>query len=152
MRIPTPLLALAIVVPVALATPVLAQRAQTFAALLTWVPIGGAERNDVAGEGSATATLSGSRLTIAGSFEGLPASVTGAKLHRGPATGVRGAAIADLRVAGGAAGSVQGELQLSAEQVAALEAGQLYIEIYSEKGVLPDHATLFGWLLREGRP
>jgi hypothetical protein len=144
--------ALTIMVLAVLATPALAQRPQAFTALLSWVPIGGAERNDVAGDGRATATLAGSRLTIAGSFDGLPASVTGAKLHRGPATGVRGPAIADLRVAGGAAGTVQGELQLSAEQVAALEAGQLYIQIYSEKGVLPDHATLFGWLLREVRP
>ncbi len=136
---------------VALAAPAVAQSPQTFDALLTWVPIGGAERNDVAGEGSATGTLSGARLTIAGSFDGLPAPVTGAKLHRGPATGVRGPAIADLSVTGGAAGTVAGEVRLSAEQIAALTAGQLYIQVYSEKGVLPDHATLFGWLLRGER-
>jgi hypothetical protein len=152
MRTPTLRTALTIITLVVFAAPVLAQRPQAFTARLTWVPIGGAERNDVAGEGSATATLAGSRLTITGSFEGLPAPVTAAKLHRGPATGVRGPAIADLRVAGGANGTVAGDLQLSAEQVAALEAGQLYIQVYSEKGVLPDHATLFGWLLREGRP
>jgi len=139
----------AVVALAALAMPVAAQ--QTFAALLTWVPIGGAERNEVAGEGSATATLSGTRLTIAGSFDGLPARVTGAKLHRGPATGVRGPAIADLRVTGGAAGTVAGDVRLSAEQVAALAAGQLYIQVYSEKGVLPDRATLFGWLLQGER-
>jgi hypothetical protein len=139
----------AVVALAALAMPVAAQ--QPFAALLTWVPIGGAERNEVAGEGSATATLSGARLTITGSFDGLPARVTGAKLHRGPATGVRGPAIADLRVTGGAAGTVAGDVRLSAEQVAALTAGQLYIQVYSEKGVLPDHATLFGWLLQGER-
>jgi hypothetical protein len=139
------------IVAVVLAMPAVAQSAQTFDALLTWVPIGGAERNDVAGEGAATATLSGARLTIAGSFEGLPGRVTGAKLHRGPAKGVRGPAIADLRVAGGVAGTVAGDVRLSAEQIAALEAGQLYIQVYSEKGVLPDHATLFGWLLRVER-
>jgi hypothetical protein len=139
----------AVVALAALAMPVAAQ--QTFDALLTWVPIGGAERNEVAGEGSATATLSGARLTITGSFDGLPARVTGAKLHRGPATGVRGPAIADLRVTGGAAGTVAGDVRLSAEQLAALTAGQLYIQVYSEKGVLPDHATLFGWLLRGER-
>jgi hypothetical protein len=135
----------------ALAMSAATQSPQNFAALLTWVPIGGAERNDVAGEGSATATLAGTRLTIAGSFDGLPARVTGAKLHRGPATGVRGPAIADLRVTGGAAGTVAGDVRLNAEQVAALTAGQLYIQVYSEKGVLPDHATLFGWLLRGER-
>ena len=47
--------------------------AQTFAAELGWVPIGGAEREAVAGDGDVTATLTGSRLEITGSFEGLPA-------------------------------------------------------------------------------
>ena len=131
--------------------PSFAQAPETFTAPLAWVPIGGAERNDVAGEGSATATLSGSRLSITGSFEGLPAKATAAKLHQGIATGARGrgAAIADLRVTGGASGTVSGDVRLSAEQLAALKAGQLYLQIYSEKGVLPDHGTLWGWLLQE---
>ncbi len=116
------------------------------------MPIGGAERNDVAGEGKATATLSGSKLSVTGSFDGLPAKATGAKLHHGVAKGARGAgtAIGDLRVTGGASGTVSGDVRLSAEQVEALKAGRLYLQIYSEKGVLPDHATLFGWLASEG--
>ena len=127
-------------------------QAKTFTAELAWVPIGGAERNDVAGQGSATATLSGSRLSISGSFEGLPAKVTGAKLYRGVATGARGPAdtpaIANLRVAGDTSGKLEGDVRLTPDQLAALDAGQLYVQIYSEKGVLPDHATLWGWLLR----
>jgi hypothetical protein len=128
------------------------QSFKTFDALLTWVPIGGAERNDVAGEGAASATLVGAQLTIAGQFAGLPARVTGAKLHRGPAKGVRGPAIADLQVTGGVVGTVAGDVRLSPDQIAALDAGRLYIQVYSEKGVLPDHATLFGWLLPGKRP
>ena len=122
---------------------------EAFTADLGWVPIGGAERNEVAGAGSATATLAGSRLTITGSFDGLPAKVTGAKLLRGIATGARGRgpAIADLRVTGDVAGKLTGEVRLTAEQIAALKAGQLYVQVYSEKGVQPDHDTLFGWLL-----
>jgi hypothetical protein len=133
-----------------LAVPAFAQRPQAFTALLTWVPIGGAERNDVAGEGTATARLSGSRLSIDGSFEGLPASATGAKLHQGVATGARGrgTVIGELAITPGTSGRLTGELRLTAEQVAALNAGRLYVQIYSEKGVLPDHDTLFGWLLR----
>jgi CHRD domain-containing protein len=135
-------------------TPLFAQAPNAFTAQLSWVPIGGAERNDVAGEGSATATLSGSRLSITGSFEGLPAKATAAKLHRGIATGARGngAVVAELEIAGdtnGTSGTVAGELRLNAEQLAALKAGQLYVQIYSEKGVLPDHSTLWGWLLQE---
>jgi hypothetical protein len=131
------------------AAPTSAQRAETFTAVLGWVPIGGAERNDVAGDGKASATLTGgSKLTVTGSFEGLPAAVTGAKLHLGVAKGARGPAFADLKVGGAANGTVAGEVQLTAEQVAALEAGRVYVQIYSEKGVQPDHSTLWGWLLR----
>ena len=132
----------------AAAVPSFAQ--DTYTADLGWVPIGGAERNEVAGAGSASATLSGSRLSITGSFAGLPARVTGAKLHRGIATGARGGGpvVAELRVTGDVSGTLAGDVRLSGEQVAALNAGQLYVQVYSEKGVLPDHATLFGWLLR----
>src|SRR6516162_2421154 len=59
----------------------------TFTAALGWVPIGGAERSDVAGEGKVTATLSGSKLSITGTFDGLPAKATAAKLHLGVAKG-----------------------------------------------------------------
>jgi hypothetical protein len=122
--------------------------AETFTAELGWVPIGGAERTEVSGQGAATATLTNTRLAIAGSFEGLPAKVTGAKLHQGVAMGARGAGkvVADLRITGDTRGTVNGDIQLTSEQVAALNAGQLYVQIYSEKGVLPDHDTLFGWL------
>jgi hypothetical protein len=135
----------------AVATPLSAQPPNTFTALLTWVPIGGAERNDVSGEGAATATLSGSRLAVTGSFDGLPAVVTGAKLHQGVAKGARGPAIADLSVTGGVSGTLTGQVSLSQEQLAGLRAGQLYIQVYSEKGVAPDHSTLWGWLLTEER-
>ena len=132
-----------------LAAPSFAQRADTFTARLEWVPIGGTERNDVAGSGSVSAKLAGTTLAITGSFAGLPAKVTGAKLHAGVATGARGrgAVVADLQVSGGVSGTVSGSLQLSAEQVAELKAGRLYVQIYSEKGVQPDHSTLWGWLV-----
>jgi hypothetical protein len=126
--------------------------AEPFRAELGWVPIGGAERNDVAGKGSATATLDGSRLAISGTFDGLPAKATAAKLHQGVAKGARGAGavIADLRVSGGTSGKVSGDVRLSAEQVEALKAGRLYLQLYSEKGVQPDHSALWGWLARDG--
>ncbi len=130
-----------------------AEAQTTFKAPLSWVPIGGAERASVTGEGSATATLSGSRLSITGSFEGLPAKVTGAKLLQGVAKGARGAApaaIADVSVTGDTRGTLSGNVPLSAAQVDALKGGQLYLQIYTEQGVLPDHSTLWGWLASEG--
>jgi len=134
---------------VAAGAPAIAQRPETFTARLEWVPIGGTERNDVAGEGSVSAKLAGTTLTVTGSFAGLPAKVTGAKLHTGVATGARGRGevLADLLVKGDASGTVTGEVRLSTEQVAALKEGRLYVQIYSEKGVMPDHSTLWGWLL-----
>ena len=50
---------------------------------------------------SATGTLAGRKLTITGSFEGLAAPATVARLHQGIAKGARGTAITDLTVTQG---------------------------------------------------
>ena len=63
-----------------------AQTPDSFSAYLDWVPISGSERNDVAGKGSATATLSRSLLSITGTFEGMVAPATRASLHHGVTT------------------------------------------------------------------
>ena len=55
--------------------------------------------------------------------------------------------MADLTATNAAVGTLAGEVQLSTEQVAALKAGRLYVQLYSEKGVQPDHSTLWAWLL-----
>jgi CHRD domain len=131
----------------ALASVTLAQTPDTFTARLSWVPISRAEQALVGGEGEAVAMLSRRRLTISGSFEGLPTPATAARLHRGAATGARGPAIAELDVAGGADGTITGVVELDRADVAALVAGQLYIQLYAEHGVPPDDAVLRGWLL-----
>jgi hypothetical protein len=125
----------------------LAQDAGVFGARLDWVPISGAERNDVSGKGSVTATLSRSRLSIMGCFDGLPAAATRASLHQGVATGARGPAIAELEISKNAAGVVAGNVDLNREQRDALLAGRLYIQLHAERGVAPDNAVLWGWLL-----
>jgi hypothetical protein len=130
----------------------LAQDAAVFGARLDWVPISGAERNDVSGSGFVTATLSRSRLSITGCFEGLPATATQASLHRGVATGARGPAIAQLEVTKAAAGMVAGSVDLTREQRDALLAGHLYIQLHATRGVAPDNAVLWGWLLTSQRP
>lgn len=125
----------------------LAQSPDMFTARLSWVPISLSEQSLVAGKGSATATLSRSRLTIEGDFEGLPAAATGARLHQGVATGARGPAIADLEVSPATFGTIGGVVDLNREQRAALVAGHLYIQLYAEPGVPPDNSILRGWLL-----
>jgi hypothetical protein len=137
----------AIVCVAATACAALGQSSATFGARLDWVPISGAERNDVSGSGSINATLTRSRLTITGCFEGLPAAATRASLHQGVATGARGPAIAELTIAANAAGTLSGNVDLSREQRDALLAGHLYIQVHAQRGVAPDNAVLWGWLL-----
>jgi hypothetical protein len=125
----------------------LAQSPPPFGARLDWVPISGAERNDVSGRGSISATLTRSRLEITGCFEGLPAAATHASLHHGVATGARGPAIAELTITPSTAGTLTGNVDLSREQRDALLAGHLYIQLHAQRGVAPDNAVLWGWLL-----
>ena len=87
---------------VASAVPLIAQGAEKFTARLGWVPTAGPnDRANVTGKGTATGTLSGRKLTINGTFEGLAAPATIARLHQGITKGARGAAITDLTVSKG---------------------------------------------------
>lgn len=124
-----------------------AQAPSAFTARLDWVPISGAERSDVGGRGDATAKLARTQLEIAGSFEGLPAKATRATLHEGAATGARGPEIATFEITPAAAGTFTGNVALTREQRDALLASRLYIQLHAERGVAPDNAVLWGWLL-----
>ena len=117
-----------------------------FTARLAWVPTAGADR--VSGKGTASATLSGRTLTITGSFEGLGGPATVARLHEGVARGARGKAVGDLTITKATSGSISGSVTLTPEQVEALRAGRLYIQVHGDKGLAPDGANLWGWLLR----
>jgi hypothetical protein len=125
-----------------------AQNADKFTARLGWVPISGADRANVSGKGTATATLSGTKLAISGTFEGLAAPATVARLHEGVAKAARGPAIGDLVISKGTSGTITGAVALTPEQLASLKQGRLYVQVHSEKGVAPDGSTLWGWLLR----
>jgi hypothetical protein len=127
--------------------PLSAQGGDTFTARLAWVPTTAAQRADVTGKGSATASLSGRTLAITGSFEGLVTPATAARLHRGVAKGARGPAISDLTITKGTSGTISGSVALSAEQVDRLKEGRLYVQVYSEKGADEDGSTLWGWLM-----
>jgi hypothetical protein len=122
----------------------LAQSASTFRARLSPVAMDAAMRVNIAGSGSAMATLQGAKLSVTGTFEGLKSNATVAQIHRGVATGVRGPAILDLTISKNTSGTVSGSLDLMPDQVESLRKGQLYIQIHSEKA--PD-GNLWGWLL-----
>ncbi len=102
-------------------------------------------RDAVAGSGSASALLAGTKLTINGTFAGLRSPATAARLHSGLAMGVRGAPVGELTVSKAMSGTITGSLDLTPDQVQSLRKGRLYIQISSEKA--PD-GNLWGWFLR----
>jgi hypothetical protein len=121
------------------------QATETFKVRLSAVPINAAMRATVAGKGSAIATLTGKKLSISGSFEGLRSAATIAQLRQGKVTGVSGPFVADLTISNETSGTIQGSIELSPEQIDNLRKGLIYIQIHSEKA--PD-GNLWGWLLR----
>jgi hypothetical protein len=101
-------------------------------------------RADRSGSGSVTATLQGNTLTLQGLFSGLLAVPTGAHLHMGSLTGVRGPRVADITISADTSGTVSGTVQLNTQQLAALHKGGLYVEIDSDKAPEGD---LWGWIM-----
>jgi hypothetical protein len=125
-----------------------AQGGDKYTARLGWVPISGQDRANVTGKGSVTATLTGSKLALTGTFEGLAAPANAARLHRGIAKGARGPAIADLTISKATSGTISGSANLDAADLENLKQGRLYVQVHSEKGVAPDGSNLWGWLLK----
>jgi hypothetical protein len=121
------------------------QTEEKFKVRLTTVPMDGAMRATVAGSGTGSATLTGTKLTINASFDGMPSAATAAKLHKGIATGVRGSAFHDLSVTKAVKGAATGTFELTRDQLDSLKKGQLYIQISSEKS---PEGTLWGWILK----
>ena len=126
---------------------VTAQQPKTFRARLSPVPIDLAMAATVAGSGSVTAVLTGGRLSMNGTFDGLRSPATLAQVHKGPVRGVRGPVVFDLTVsktADPAGGTISGAFDLTPLQIVDLEKGRLYVQLHSEKA--PD-GNLWGWLL-----
>jgi hypothetical protein len=129
----------------ALPLPGVAQGQEQYKVRLATVPMDGGMRNTVAGSGSATAVLTGTKLAVNGTFDGLLSPATTADVHRGPAMGVRGSSFAVLTVSRAPKGTLSGSIDLTPEQVQALKKGRLYLQISSEKA--PD-GNLWGWFVR----
>jgi len=118
--------------------------AEEFNARLGRVPVDSRNQTAIGGLGHVHAELDGNRLTIKGEFSGLGGPATLANLHRGRATGVRGDAIRALQLTPATTGTLSAVLELSASEIAALHAGQLYVQIHSESA---PEGNLWGWLL-----
>jgi CHRD domain-containing protein len=123
-----------------------AQQPKTYRARLSPVPIDVSMQATIAGSGSVTAVLSGAKLALTGTFDGLKSPATIAQIHKSPVRGVRGPNVLDLAVSktDAASGTISGSFDLTAIQIADLEKGRLYVQLHSEKA--PD-GNLWGWLL-----
>jgi CHRD domain len=123
-----------------------AQQPRTFKARLSPVPLDVAMQATIAGSGSVSAVLTGTKLAITGTFDGLKSPATIARIHKSPVRGVHGPNVFDLTVSksDAASGTLSGSFDLTAIQVADLEKGRLYVQLHSEKA--PD-GNLWGWLL-----
>jgi hypothetical protein len=121
-----------------------AQSPETFKTRLAPVAIDASMKGRVAGTGSATATLAGSKFTVNGTFEDLKSNATMAHIHQGTAPGVRGAKLLDLTVTKGMSGTLSGSFDLTPDQVESLKKGKWYVQIHSEKA---PEGNLWGWLM-----
>ena len=138
-------LKLALAIGIVSALSALAQSPETFKTRLAPVAIDAAMKATIAGSGSATATLVGSKFTVNGTFEGLKSNATMAHIHQGTAPGVRGAKLLDLTVTKAMNGTLSGSFDLTPEQAESLKKGKWYVQIHSEKA---PEGNLWGWLLQ----
>lgn len=141
-------------VPVAIAVMVLcaslqAQAPRQFHARLSPVPLDVAMQATITGSATVTATLTGNTLAISGTFKDLKTPATVVRLHRSERTGMRGAAIGDLKATTGTSGTITGSIELTPGQATDLANNRLYIQLHSDKA--PD-GNLWGWLFpNEGK-
>jgi hypothetical protein len=129
---------------VCLALSLFAQTQEKYKTRLSPISMDASMRANIAGLGTASAVLTGAKLTVSGAFEGLRSPATIAQLHEGRGTGVRGPVAFDLTVTKATSGTIEGSFDLSPEQLEDLKKNRFYVQIHSEKA--PD-GNLWGWLM-----
>src|SRR5512135_2880892 len=112
-----------------------------FRARLTPVPVETSTAATITGSGLVTATVTGTRLSLTGTFAGMKSAATIAQIHLG-ARGVRGPVEFDLTVDRAPSGAISGSVNLNKSQLDSLRKGWFYIQIHAEKA--PD-GNLWGW-------
>ncbi len=117
--------------------------ATSFRARLTPVPVETSTAARITGSGIVTATISGARLSITGTFSGMKSAATIAQVHLG-ARGVRGPVEFDLMVENAPSGTVSGTATLNTSQIDSLRKGWFYVQIHAEQA---PEGNLWGWLL-----
>jgi hypothetical protein len=130
-----------------LTVPSLAQGTVTYGDKLGFMPISNANRPKIGGTGEVSATLNGTTLAITGSYSGLKGDATTLAVHSAP-PGMVGPEIASIDIAGTTSGDFSGEVELSSDQVALLEADSLYVVV---KTAGNETGELRAWLMAKGQ-
>jgi hypothetical protein len=128
-----------------LALSLLAESGETYKARLSAVPADARTKPALTGIGTATAMLSGTKLTVTGNFEGLKSAATKATLNNAVMAGVRGPVLQDLTITKAVGGTISGSADLTPPQLENLRKGGLYVQIYSEAA---PEGVLWGWLTK----
>ena len=115
----------------------------SYRARLTPVPVETATAASITGSGLVMATLTGTRLSVSGTFSGMKSAATIAQVHFGP-KGIRGPVEFELMIEKAPGGAVSGNVVLSKVQLDSLRKGWFYIQIHAEKA---PEGNLWGWLL-----
>ena len=114
----------------------------SFRARLSPLPVSGRTVRTITGLGQVRATLDGNRLTVTGTYQGMSSPATAAHLHFG-APGRPGPLAQPLEVTTLPEGEVTGTAELTDQQVGALQAQSLYVQIHSEDNPAGE---LRGWI------
>ena len=114
----------------------------SFRARLSPLPVSGRTVRTITGLGQVGATLDGNRLTVTGTYQGMSSPATAAHLHFG-APGRPGPLAQPLEVTTSPEGEVTGTAELTDQQVGALQAQSLYVQIHSEDNPAGE---LRGWI------
>ena len=122
-----------------------AQSQQTFKARLSPVAVDTQLVSVITGHGTVSGVLSGTKLTVTGTFDGMRSAATVAHLHLSKATGVPGPVIHELTVEKAMGGTISGSADLTPAEVDALRKGLIYVMVHSTGA--PD-GNLWGWLLK----
>ena len=119
-----------------------AQGTRTYKSKLMLMPLKLEVATQLTGQGTATAVLTGTKLSITGTYERFNSPATAAHVHRG-AKGMRGPSVSDLKVTGGTSGTFSGDLTLTQMQADDLGRERFYITVSSEKS---PEGLIWGWL------
>ena len=117
-------------------------QSETYRARLSPMPVSPQTVNTITGNGEVILTLSGSILTVTGTFSGMSSAATMAHLHNGPPA-QPGPVVHRLEVSAAPDGDITATLELTPEQVTALQQNALYVQIHSANN---PSGELRGWI------